>query len=69
LLYVNLPEDILAGAFSDANGTASYGLPVPYDPYFIGLKVGAQWLVLDPGFTNPLPLSSSPGLQLILGGG
>lgn len=69
LLYVNLPEDILAGAFADANGAASYGLPLPYDPFFIGLKVGAQWLVFDAGFSNPLPLSSSPGLQMILGGG
>ena len=69
LLYVNLPEDILAGAFADANGVASYGLPLPYDPFFIGLKVGAQWLVLDSGFSNPLPLSSSPGMQMILGGG
>ncbi len=66
-LYVGLPEDIFGITFADAGGNASYGLPLPLDPFFLGLPVAAQWLVLDPALPFSLQLASSRGMQLTLG--
>lgn len=66
-LYVGLPEDIFGIVFADATGAASYGLGLPNDPFFLGLTVGAQWLVLDPALPFSLQLATSRGMQLVLG--
>lgn len=66
-LYVGLPEDIFGITFADGTGNASYGLGLPNDPFFIGVPVGAQWLVLDPALPFSLPLATSRAVQLVLG--
>lgn len=66
-LYVSLPEDILAGAFTDAAGATQYLLPLPNDPYFVGLRVGCQWLVVDTAIPFTLPVASSQGLEFLIG--
>lgn len=66
-LYVALPEDILAGAFTDAAGAAQYMLPLPNDPFFVGLRVGCQWLVVDTAIPFTLPVASSQGLEFLIG--
>lgn len=49
------------------NGVAQQTLPVPMDPTFTGLVIGAQALVLDPA-GNALPgLAASQGLLAVLG--
>ena len=66
-LWVGLPEDIFGITFADASGNATYGLGLPNDPFFLGLQVGAQWLVLDPALPFSLQLATSRGMQLVLG--
>lgn len=66
-LWVGLPETIFGFVFADGLGAASYGLPLPNDPFFVGVPVGAQFLVLDPAFTDPLQLASSRGMQFVIG--
>jgi hypothetical protein len=67
LLYVALPEDILAGAFTDVAGNAQYSLPLPNDPFFVGLRVGAQWLAVDYALPYTIPVASSQGLEFVIG--
>jgi hypothetical protein len=67
LLYVALPEDILAGAFTDVAGNTQYSLPLPNDPFFVGLRVGAQWLAVDTALPYTIPVASSQGLEFVIG--
>jgi hypothetical protein len=66
-LYVGLPEDIFGIAFADGSGNATYGLGLPNDPFFVGLQVGAQWLVLDPALAFSLQLATSRAVQFVIG--
>ncbi|MCB9876841.1 MAG: hypothetical protein H6835_04480 [Planctomycetes bacterium] len=51
---------------TDANGAASVPLPIPAAPAFAGLRVGAQWAVLETG--GPLLgfAAASNGVDLVL---
>lgn len=66
-LHVGLPEDLFGIAFADALGNASFGLGLPNDPFFIGIEIGAQWLVADPALAFPLPIGSSQGISIRVG--
>jgi hypothetical protein len=66
-LFVGLPEDVFGIAFADALGAASYGLGLPADPFFIGIDIGAQWLVADPALAFALPIGSSAAASIRIG--
>jgi hypothetical protein len=76
-LGVKLHVDLLAGpAFvfvmrADAAGVASRSFPIPADPQLVGAAIPVQslwpWLPQSPCDPSPLGLSSSRGLQVLIG--
>ena len=54
--------------FTNARGEADAYLPIPPDPYFIGLSIYSQAGVFDPAAQGLLPgLALTQGLRLRLG--
>ena len=52
---------------ADGGGGASLPLVVPNSLAFTGLGVTAQIVAIDPALPDPIPIGTSPGLQLIVG--
>ena len=66
LVHVPLGQHLCFVVLSDSAGRVSQPLGIPSDPYFVGLRIGAQWLARDMSLAYPIAIGTSPALAFQL---